>query len=126
MSGTVDDLPETSSDSRGAHPLISSAEGSGQLLALEELGSGVCGFVYDSLCVINGREEQCATKVVQYQFHAFQVEVGVYEQIGGRPFVPAFYGGFAGMWVTGPLGVVVMERIPRTFNSYDEMDMNEK
>jgi hypothetical protein len=97
-----------------------------KLLTLEKLGSGVCGSVYDSLCITSGGEEPCAIKVMQYQFGSFPIEIGVYEQLEGKSFVPAFYGAFAGMWVTGPLGVVLMERLDKTFRSFDEMDIDEK
>jgi hypothetical protein len=30
------------------------------------------------------------------------------------------------MWPTGPLGVILMEKLDKTFNSYDEMSMVEK
>lgn len=75
---------------------------------------------------MDGRTAQCAAKVVQYEFALFYIEVSAYDQLRGRPFVPRFYGAFVGMWVTGPLGVILMERMEKTFDSYEEMDMEEK
>ncbi|WEW57339.1 hypothetical protein PRK78_002804 [Emydomyces testavorans] len=126
MSGVVNDLPETAPHADGAHPLTAGAKTAARLLAFEELGSGICGSVYDGLCVVNGHEDHCAIKVVQHEFAAVPIEVSVYEQLHRKHFIPKFYGAFAGMWVTGPLGAIVMERLEKTFTSYEEMDTEEK
>lgn len=96
------------------------------LLACQKLDSGVCGSVYNTACVVNGTEEPCAMKVVEEAFWYFQREIEVYEQMRGKSCIPIFYGAFAGMWVSGPLGVLVMELLDGTFDSFDAMDMQQK
>jgi hypothetical protein len=51
-----------------------------KLAVQEAIDRMVCGSVYESLCIASGGEEPCATKVMQYQFGAFAIEVGVYER----------------------------------------------
>ena len=126
LSGSVKDLPETDPHAQGAHPISFGTERAGQLLAFGQLGAGVCGEVYDSHFIVNGHNAQCAAKVVQYEFALFYMEVSAYEQLRGKQFVPKFYGAFAGMWVTGPLGVILIERLEMTLDSYEEMNTEEK
>jgi hypothetical protein len=126
LSGAVEDLPETDPYAEGPHPMTFGAERAGQLLAFEQLGAGVCGEVYDSHLIVDGHNGNCAAKVVQYQFALFYIEVRAYEQLQGKQFVPRFYGAFVGNWVTGPLGVILMEKMDKTFDSYEDMDWEEK
>jgi hypothetical protein len=126
LAGEVEDLPETDPLARGPHPISFGSERIGELLAFDKLGSGVCGDVYDSQLIVDGHNAQCAVKVVQYRFDLFYLEVSAYEELLAEQFVPKFYGAFAGMWPTGPLGVILMEKLDKTFNSYDEMSMVEK
>lgn len=92
-------------------------------LGFDELGSGGCGSVYDSTCIGNGLEQNCATKMIQYDFSAFQREVSVYEQLKGSSYVPGYYGAFAGKFVTGPFGVIAMELLDESFKTFDAMSM---
>lgn len=126
MSGVVENLPETDPYSKGYHPITFGSERAGRLLACERLGSGGCGEVYDSHLIVDGSNAHCAAKVVEHEFSLFYLEVFAYEQLRGRQFVPKFFGTFAGMWPTGPLGVILMERLDKIFKSYEEMDTEEK
>jgi hypothetical protein len=58
----------------------------GKLLAFDVLGSGVSGSVYDSMCHVNGQEEQCATKVNEHRFGTFPMEIEAHEYLGRKPF----------------------------------------
>lgn len=126
INGTVNDLPESDPLAQGAHPISFGAERTGQLLAFEQLGEGICGEVYDSHFIVDGHHAHCAAKVVQYRFDLFWLEVSAYGRMRERQFVPRFYGAFVGMWPTGPLGMILMEKLEKTFNSYEEMNVEEK
>lgn len=126
MNGKVKDLPESDPCSQGAHPISFGAERVGHLLAFEQLGAGVCGAVYDSHFIMDGHNANCAAKVVEERFDLFWLEISAYEQLRGKQFVPKFYGAFAGMWTTAPLAMILMERLEKTFNSYEEMNTEEK
>lgn len=127
MSGDFEGIPETEPYAHGPHSLIYRESNTCKLFGLEELGSGAVGIVYDSLCSVDNNDEiACAAKVVQYEFNAVPNEVAVYEKLRGKNITPNFYAAFAGIWVTGPIGVIAMERLEKTFDSFDEMNAEEK
>ncbi|KAG5288906.1 protein kinase domain-containing protein [Histoplasma capsulatum G186AR] len=125
LEGNSSDLPETTpegeityQDTVVEEPLC--------LLAMEKLGSGICGIAYDSLLVSGTSEEPCAIKVNEHDFQSFVREVEVYERLQGKTFIPKCYGGFAGMWVNEPFGVLVLELLEKSFDSFNEMTTDQK
>jgi serine/threonine protein kinase len=127
VTGNPGNLPETTPDGDITYHTDTKDQKPLQVLGLEKLGSGICGVVYDSVCISdNDSEETHAVKFVEHDFPSFWRELVIYEKLEGQPFIPAFYGGFAGHWVTGPLGIIIMEMLERSFKSADEMSMDEK
>jgi hypothetical protein len=126
MHDDYDELPLTEPDEGVTKPAKQVSAATPRLVAFEQLGTGLCGFVRECLFVLGNREEPCAAKVFEHDFSSFGRELGAYECLNSKPFVPHFYGGFAGMWVTGPVGVLVLQLLEKNFTSYDEMDEEQK
>lgn len=93
---------------------------------MDKLGAGICGIAYDSLLVSGTSEEPCAIKVNEHDFPSFVREVEVYERLQGKTFIPRCYGSFAGMWVSEPLGVLVLELLETGFKSFNDMTTYQK
>ncbi|KAK2754484.1 hypothetical protein FQN54_006884, partial [Arachnomyces sp. PD_36] len=132
------DLPRSDPYFLGPNPLVWQAKKPGQILAFEEIGSGICGRVYDTRVIVDGKVGHCVAKVIHpenseefeecqmSEFLPFWSEVEDYERLKGERFIPEFYGAFAAMWFEGQIGVILMERLDKTFSSYEEMDAEEK
>ncbi|KLJ11625.1 hypothetical protein EMPG_13195 [Blastomyces silverae] len=128
LNGNSSGLPATTPEGEITYHTDTVVEEPLCLLAMEKLGSGICGIAYDSLLVSGTSEEPepCAIKVNEHDFQSFVREVEVYERLQGKTFIPRCYGGFAGMWVSEPLGVLVLELLEKSFKSFNDMTTDQK
>ncbi|PGH03396.1 hypothetical protein GX51_04127 [Blastomyces parvus] len=126
LNGNSSDLPATTPEGEITYHTATVVEEPLCLLAMEKLGSGICGIAYDSLLVSGTSEEPCAIKVNEHDFQSFVREVEVYERLQGKTFIPRCYGGFVGMWVGEPLGVLVLELLEKGFTSFNDMTTDQK